>query len=496
MVVIFAVTMLPILYCSFFDYATGDDLGYSAALHHAMQQHVSFFAALQVMGKEVADTYQSYQGTWSSVFLFQLQPGIWSERAYTLTVWIALFFLLVGIWYFMTDLLKRFHIRRYGAAAIVLITAFLCVQYMPKVRGGIFWYTSVAHYIIPFGTALFCAVWSAKWIDTGKKRYFIFLILCMSYLGGAGYPPIVLAGVLTMLVLLGNVTGLIQSADGNKSPKRAVMLLIPLLLLLAGFAVSAAAPGNKVRGGSDFGFSLSRVFQTLGLALIQNAEESAGYFVSDRLLAFCVLLTAVITWETCDTKESRSDFRYPLIFVILAFLVSAAVRTPRIYADVSVSGGVPDTEYFTTVLCIVSSVCYITAYLKKRAYQKGRKLAADLELFNRKIRTPYLILMILFCVVFSRHLVGATVDYTCITFITSGQLSDFHDQMEERLAILLDDSIQDAVVPEMNSEQGPFMHMALTGDPDSFTNFVTADYYNKNSVIAVPRDQYESMKNE
>ena len=60
--------------------------------------------------------------------------------------------------------------------------------------------------------------------------------------------------------------------------------------------------------------------------------------------------------------------------------------------------------------------------------------------------------------------------------------------MQERLRILENEEITDAVVPEMNSEQGPFMHMSLLADPDAFTNHATALYYGKESVIAVPRD--------
>ena len=94
-------------------------------------------------------------------------------------------------------------------------------------------------------------------------------------------------------------------------------------------------------------------------------------------------------------------------------------------------------------------------------------------------------------VVITRHSLKNTSDYLCIDFIRSGRLSDFEAQMQERLAILNDDSNPDPVVPEMNNDQGPFMHMALLDDPDSFTNWATRMYYGKNSVIAVPRDEYE-----
>ena len=75
LIVVMAVSLIPILYCSFFDYATGDDLGYSAGVHHLLMQHASLSAILKEMFDNIKQSYYSYQGTWSSIFLFQLQPG-------------------------------------------------------------------------------------------------------------------------------------------------------------------------------------------------------------------------------------------------------------------------------------------------------------------------------------------------------------------------------------------------------------------------------------
>lgn len=62
--------------------------------------------------------------------------------------------------------------------------------------------------------------------------------------------------------------------------------------------------------------------------------------------------------------------------------------------------------------------------------------------------------------------------------------------MQERLIILEDDSIKDVVVPEMNDQQGPLMHMPLTGDSTQYTNYATGLFYEKESVIAVDRDKW------
>jgi hypothetical protein len=57
---------------------------------------------------------------------------------------------------------------------------------------------------------------------------------------------------------------------------------------------------------------------------------------------------------------------------------------------------------------------------------------------------------------------------------------------------LEDDTIKDVVVTEMNDEQGPLMHMPLTSDPEKYTNYATGLYYEKDSVVAVPRDEWNS----
>ena len=77
----------------------------------------------------------------------------------------------------------------------------------------------------------------------------------------------------------------------------------------------------------------------------------------------------------------------------------------------------------------------------------------------------------------------------CAEYILSGQADDYKAQMKERQAILLDDSIRDAQLPAMNSDQGPFMHMEVLKDPEGWTNTVVRDFYRKDSVVEIDRIQ-------
>ena len=171
---------------------------------------------------------------------------------------------------------------------------------------------------------------------------------------------------------------------------------------------------------------------------------------------------------------------------------------PEVYSAVDVSGGVPDTEYFVTLVMLVVALSYAGCALRRRADRAAHRagfatrqqdayacFAARQHVLNMSMFFGALVL----CAIFGKHLIGGSVDYTCYTFWKSGQLSDYTRQMEEKLSILQNDDTGDVLVPEMNNEQGPFMCMAEIGDPDNFNNVSSAAFYGKRSVTAVPRQE-------
>lgn len=79
-----------------------------------------------------------------------------------------------------------------------------------------------------------------------------------------------------------------------------------------------------------------------------------------------------------------------------------------------------------------------------------------------------------------------------MTYITSGQASDYKWQMDLQTSLLETDET-DVVLPFINDDQGPLMQMPVTGDADAYTNYTTADFYQKNSVIAIPRTEWKEL---
>ena len=550
-VALFVLTLLPIILIAPFGHATGDDLGYGAHVMQALRDGTGIAGALSNIAGEIVSKWYTWQGTWASIFLFCIEPSVFGERLYTIVPLLAVAMFCIGTGYFLYHFLTRvMRISRSAFVTIFSLLSILAIQYMPYMRGGIFWYTSVAHYLIPYCAAMVSAVFADRFLQTGQNKYLAGMCLLMAYLGGASYPAIVLSLELTLLLIL------YAAADGRMSRRR-LLILLPLALMLAGFAVSAAAPGNKVRGGEGFG---SRGAAGIVMVIVNSikvcAVRGAGYFLRARPLILLLPITlgfaaegydacgeaspAVIassagsipaagavpdqlTPGVCGVKglpRLRAFLRHPVTVAVLCFLIAAGVYAPEVYSAVDVSGGVPDTEYFVTLVMLVVALSYVGCALRRRADRAAHRAgsaarqqddqagsatrqqeayacsAARQQVAYAGFATRQHVLnMLMFfgalvlCAIFGKHLIGGSVDYTCYTFWKSGQLSDYTRQMEEKLSILQNDDTGDVLVPEMNNEQGPFMCMAEIGDPDNFNNVSSAAFYGKRSVTAVPRQE-------
>lgn len=515
-VALFVLTLIPIILIAPFGHATGDDLGYGAHVMQALRDGTGIAGALSNIAGEIVSKWYTWQGTWASIFLFCIEPGVFGEKFYTIVPLLAVAMFCIGTGYFLYHFLTRvMRISRSAFVTIFSLLSILAIQYMPYMRGGIFWYTSVAHYLIPYCAAMVSAVFADRFLQTGQNKYLVGMCLLTAYLGGASYPAIVLSLELTLLLIL------YAAADGRMS-RRCLLILLPLALMLAGFAVSAAAPGNKVRGGEGFG---SRGAAGIVMVIVNSikvcAARGAGYFLRVRPLILLLPITFGFAAE-CAAQENaapdeqmpgeltqggrgekglprlRAFLRHPVTVAVLCFLIAAGVYAPEVYSAVDVSGGVPDTEYFVTLVMLVVALSYAGCALRRRADRAAHRAgsaarqhvayagsAARQHVLNMSMFFGALVL----CAIFGKHLIGGSVDYTCYTFWKSGQLSDYTMQMEEKLSILQNDDTGDVLVPEMNNEQGPFMCMAEIGDPDNFNNVSSAAFYGKRSVTAVPRQE-------
>jgi hypothetical protein len=81
----------------------------------------------------------------------------------------------------------------------------------------------------------------------------------------------------------------------------------------------------------------------------------------------------------------------------------------------------------------------------------------------------------------------------CFNYLRSGAAAEYRWQMDLQTAILQDVNTIDAVVPIMNDFQGPLRFFPVSGDPGYWINVWLSEYYGKNSVVSIDRDDWNEM---
>ena len=476
---LFMLGLLPILYLSGYVHATGDDYGYGYPAHLAWLETHNLFQTMKAAAGMTKQCWYGWQGTWFTMFLMALQPEVFSPNLYGIVPWVMLAVIIGSTSLVLHYLLvKKLKISAATFFCVDLLVLTAMIQFFPSTKSGIFWYNGTVHYIVPYGLAMAAMYCFFRFADEdGRARWFWGACVCMTLLGGSSYLAALLAPIVLIYVVLFHI-----------QKKRFVRrLFFPLLLEAVGLYVSMISPGNKNRGGEDFGFHIGRILTTIGRCFVEGFSGIARY-VRQYPAALVLMAVAFFLLYEAFRRQERQVFSFPLpgAFAALMFATWCAMFAPGLYAGVDVSGGVPNTIWQVFLLALLAVLTYCAGWLADR--HKRRQKAYDVGKTRLRVFLPILLLLLLF--VFSRKgTLKDTTFYKCWDFIVTGQADDYREQMQERLSILLDPSAKEVELPAMNSEQGPFMHMEVLEDPNAWSNTVVRQFFGKDRVVRVPRRQ-------
>ena len=490
--IIFLVSLIPVCYLAFVDRASGDDLGYGTYTRIAWMETHSLIAVGKAIKRTIIQFYYGWQGTWFSIFLFTLQPEVFSDRAYVIVAFIMIF-----LWTGSTILLFREVLVRkcgFDKGSFWLVTVLfllISIQYIPSTKSSIFWFNGCAHYLIPFAMCQLLFYFLLRYGDSFKTKYFIAILIIMTLLGGANYQAALFALVISIY------SGI--AVWITKRNKKVILLIVPVVTEMIGLIISMKAPGNKVRGGEDFGFSVGRAINTILVSFKQGATDIGSYTANKPLviaglaaLALILLEGAVKRKTGTEQNESDRDKKRKKWFAagIIAgvWCLYCAMQAPTVYAGVEFSSGVYNMNYQCFLLMSMAVLLVLAEFL------------ADYLVCSRNLSSGFIhrtlvipgFMVCLFIVVICRGNIKDSTSWKCMEYITSGQASDYKWQMDLQTS-LLETGETDVVLPFINDDQGPLMQMPVTGDAEAYTNYTTADFYQKNSVIAMPRTEWEEL---
>jgi hypothetical protein len=474
----FAVTLLPIAYLSFINRATGDDYGYAVYTREAWQLSHSIIPVIKAACRTVRDYYYGWQGTWFDIFLFALQPEVFSNQAYVITaflmlvLWIGSTFLM-----FREILIVRLHFDKWIFYLFTLIFLIISIQFIPSTKSSLFWYNGCAHYMIPFAIDQILVFFLLRFCDKYQYSHLIVCCVFMTFLGGANYQAALFGLIAAAYIGIGNYV--------YKRNRRILLLLIPIILEMAGLVISIKAPGNKNRGGEDFGFSMSRAANAVALSFVDGLKDIWDYMKNKPFVFVGLIILFLILLHTFEGQKDNIQFiTHPIICAIALFCLYSAMQTPALYAQVSVSGGVYNMNFQVFLLTASGLMTIIAQRIVLKLGQSAN---------GRIIKYFYIagLVVSIFILLIGRSNIKTSTMWICMDYIISGQAADYKEQMDLQTQLLTDDEVDDVILPSINDQQGPLMHMPVTENPDAWTNTVVKNFYKKNSVISIPREEWE-----
>lgn len=483
-VVVFIFSLFPILALAGVDRASADDWSFGLLTHLAWVDTHSVLQVLRAAFASVKKYYFTWQGTWFSVFLFSLQPEVFSHDAYWVVPVLMTGLFIGGVSDFLYCLLVRLlHISKQDFLLLDAILLSVLIQFVPYQTSAIFWYNGAAHYTVPFALVMAACARFLRYVQDFRKRDLILAALWMTLLGGTNYLTAIFG--LGLFILL---TALFFRRD-----RRVLFMLIPVTFETAGLLVSALAPGNAVRGGSEYHVTLSGMIGTVGKSLEQGARGMCGFFGEYPVTMAAMLVLAVFLWDILREKISELHLHFPCPGVVILYLwgLYCAVYWPVLFvggsvSDGSVSVGVPNTIFWVFVVSLFGSLLYGLGWICEKSGGRGENLR--LPVYAAGFAAALLILVI--C---RMDLKNSTV-YVCYDYIRSGRAAVYREQMDELTEILTDESIEDAVVPFIVGEQEPLVHLPIMLDENEWSNQKMALFFRKKSLVAIPRDEWEARR--
>lgn len=482
----FILLLLPVLYLSLVNRASGDDYGYGIYTRAAWLGTHSLAEVAKAMRKTVRQYYYGWQGTWFSIGLFTLQPEVFNDHAYWIVAPLMLFFWIASTFYLFKQILSsKLKLNKWSRRLITVCFLIISIEFVPSTKSAIFWFNGCAHYMIPFAMCQMVTAWLLKYSEHYKKRTFIGITVFMTLLGGANYQAALFALIAACYV---GIAILVLKRD-----KRILTLLLPIAFELAGLIVSMKAPGNRIRAGEEFGFSARKGMETVINSFLYGLKD-IGTYAQERPLIFVGLLFLFLLFIVIFAVEKNSaGFKHPVWLVLMLYCLYSAMQAPAIYAGVEVSRGVLNTD-FQVFMLTASGILMVAAEKLGAGIRRKYREEADRKVYMQ-ILLPGIVICMLLSLILRSNVKDCT-SYVCLTYITSGQAADYKDQMDLQTRLMEDENTEDVILPFINDEQGPLMHMPVTADQEAWTNKVTKRFYGKNSVVAMERPKWLELYGE
>ncbi|MEG2321875.1 MAG: DUF6056 family protein [Bacilli bacterium] len=480
-IIAFIITLIPLFILSFYNHPSNDDFYYGSKTYHTYQETGSILNTLSSAVDQVKETYINWQGTYSAVFLFSLQPAIFSENVYWIGTFILLFSLIITTLFLSFVLLKKYcHSSTVMWLLVSIPILFLEIQLLVSPLQGFYWWNGSIYYLFFYCLSLILYALLLLYLKSSNKIkngfYLIISFILAFIIGGGNYVTALITAILLFFLTIYTFF---------KKRNKALPCLLLLLFFLGCFAISITAPGNAVRALS-YPSSPSPI-----LAILESfyfAFHFIGKWTNLTIIFFMFLLSLGFYKIVNNTKLS---FKYPLLVLIISFGIFAACFTPPCYAMGSFGADrILNIIYFSYYWFLIINTFYFIGWLKNKKI-KFIDTSYDKIMKSKKSCCYLLILTGFFLFLPLTSIEDLTTwqgkPYTSINAIyslTTSEASRYNQECLKRIESFQNKELKNVVLNPFTVHPYSLYYSDLTGDKDyQWSNDPIRKYYDKESVI-------------
>ena len=470
------ISMVPLLIIAQYNHSSADDFSYGNYVHQTWNQTHNVFEVVKTIGKAVLLFNKTWQGTYSAIVLFMVQPAVWGEQYYFITTYILLAFLLLGIFSFFRSWIGKKYKRNDIADIVSCCVSIIFIQMVPMPVESLFWWNGASFYVIWNAVMLvqisrFLAVMHAKKCSALQ-------CVGMSVLGvllaGANYITALLTVEITVLFLV----YCIYTRSNWKQ------ISIVLLVTLVGFFISVTAPGNAVR---------QQQYETVHplLSILESflyAYRWAVTWTPDMLLL--LLLFALPFAIGIQLNTEVKTMRIPLwVKLLLLIGLFTSTFTPTIY-----SGNVIGPERAQNIRFLLwVIVCFVSEFLvAEHAVNWIRKhnhqtILPDLATWFSAKKIIFLVSALMILGVLSGMRSYYFNKFDCFTSVSAayslltGEAQEYDRVADGRMQLLLSDE-KNVVLQPFTTRPFLLFFNDITEDPENLGNIAMAEYFGKETI--------------
>ncbi len=464
------ITFIPLYIISHYNFMSMDDVGFATAAEELWEETHSVLKVFTAQFFYSWEYWSEWQGTFTAQWISTSLMGIFQKDAYHMGTYITLTgFTVSELFLFLVIFIKLFQADFFRSAIISICVICLQVLLTPYPVEAFYWLCGAAAYTCPYSEAmLLCAMLVLLYYYPQKrwKRTALYIgILLMTYMVSGG-TYITLIGMLCVYFLI-----TVWFWYRKKSGK--YFVTVAFLLYLVGFFVNVLAPGNQVR------LSLADTAGYSAFAAILRSFKEAAEYIAVYSVPACILL-ALLFLPLFANIVKKKDFAYPLpaLVMFISFCVFAAQFTPTLYTlGITGAGRVQNIYRWTFYIWLYGNELYWVGWVLRKFEKKS--VTKDHTCFLLPGWFIGLIGMV-FIMYFweGNHVTTAAA----ILDLYNGEAQAYYEEYQERLAILEDETITDAILNPFSHHPYLLYFEDITEDPEYWSNKAYATYYGKASV--------------